>query len=206
MEEAVLESADPGLPGPEKIAPIEPNRPEGALPVQALGRALTAFLPKGDGQGVSFSGSHVSGQVEWARGTTKRSWWSIGGKLYYFKIGTRWWNNSTNFPGGVIPDFGGAAPAKKAAAPPPPRVDDKSDAESSCDEENPDAEPQPDPLPAEEAALLHSGMLSPHGQVWVVHPTGPTVDVRASMNKNFKARLRLKTEYLDIQDATALDV
>jgi hypothetical protein len=49
-------------------------------------------------------------------------------------------------------------------------------------------------------------MLAPHGQVWEVHPTGPTVDVRASLNKNFRARLRLKTEYLDIQDASALDV
>ena len=189
MEEVALESADPGLPGPQKIAPVEPKQPEGALPVLVLGRALTAFLPKGHGQGVSFPASHVSGYVEWSQGSTKNSWWSIGGKLYFFKIGSRWWTNQHNFPGGVIPGFGGPASAKKAVAPPPPRVDDKSDAESSCDEENPDAEPAPAPLPAEQAALLHSRMLSPHGQVWEVHPTGPSVDVRASMNQNFRARL-----------------
>jgi hypothetical protein len=80
--------------------------------VIALGSALTAFLPKGHGQGVSFSGSHVSGHVDWSKGATKQSWWSIGGKLYFFKIGSRWWTNTSNFPGGVIPGFGGPAPAK----------------------------------------------------------------------------------------------
>jgi hypothetical protein len=190
MEEAAPESAEPGLPGPEKIAPVEPNVPEGALPVVALGGALTAYLPKGGGRGVSFGASHVSGHVVWAQGAKKQSWWSIGGQLHFCEIGSRWWSTANNFPGGVIPVFSGAGPAKKAAAAPPPRVDDKSDAESSCDEENPDAEPEPAPLPAEEAALLHSEMLSPHGQVWVVHPTGPTVDVRAASNKNFRARLK----------------
>jgi hypothetical protein len=35
MEEDALESADPGLPGPEKIAPVDPNAPAGTLPVVA---------------------------------------------------------------------------------------------------------------------------------------------------------------------------
>ena len=33
MEETALASVDPGLSGPPKIAPIEPNAPEEALPV-----------------------------------------------------------------------------------------------------------------------------------------------------------------------------
>ena len=35
MEEAAPESADPGLPGPQKIAAVEPNAAAGALPVSA---------------------------------------------------------------------------------------------------------------------------------------------------------------------------
>ncbi|KAJ1466204.1 hypothetical protein T484DRAFT_1756832 [Baffinella frigidus] len=122
-----------------------------------------------------------------------------------FEIGARWWGNANNFPGGVLPVGIGAVSAQKAAAPPPPPVDDKSDHESSCDEENPDAEPQPAPIPAEQAALLHSEMLSPHGQVWEVSETGPTVDVRAASSKHFRPRLRLKNQGLDIGDACALD-
>ena len=143
---AAMESADPGRPGSAQIAPVEPNVLEGSLPVVALGRALTAFLPKGVGQEVSFAASHVHGHVDWSQGGKKQSWWRIAGRLYEFQIGSRWWSNVNNFPDGVIPAGIGAGPAKKAAAeaggtrggtegdrllaataPPPPRVDDTPD-------------------------------------------------------------------------------
>ena len=89
MEEAGAPAQAPAACGPEETTTIEPKVPEGALPLVALGRALTAFLPKGRGFGASFPASHVSGHIAWAAGAKKQSWWRIGEKLYHLEIGKR---------------------------------------------------------------------------------------------------------------------
>ena len=53
--------------------------------------------------------------------------------------------------------------------------------------------------------LLQQDLLSPGGQVWELHPTGPAVDARPAASKRLKAKRRMHNPDLDIKEASAFD-